>query len=150
MLSSRVQTCRYTDVTKQTLAQDKGQLYSEPAKYRRLIGRLVYLTVRKPDLSYAVHTLAQFLQKPRLRHWEAALRVVRYLKNDPGQGIFLSAKNNLTLSAYCDSDWTACPLTRRSLTRYVIMLGESLVSWKTRSNRLCHDCQPKLSIGPWP
>lgn len=116
----------------QTLARDKGEFFSEPTKYRRLVGRLVYLTVTKPDLSYAVHTLAQFLQKPRLRHWNAALRVVRYLKKDPGQGIFLSAHNDLTLSAYCDSDWAAFPITRRSLTGYVIMLGGSHVSWKTK------------------
>lgn len=116
----------------QTLARDKGEFFSEPTKYRRLVGRLVYLTVTKPDLSYAVHTLAQFLQKPRLRHWNAALRVVRYLKKGPGQGIFLSAHNDLTLSAYCDSDWAAFPITRRSLTGYVIMLGGSLMSWKTK------------------
>lgn len=116
----------------QTLARDKGEFFSEPTKYRRLVGRLVYLTVTKPDLSYAVHTLAQFLQKPRLRHWNAALRVVRYLKKGPGQGIFLSAHNDLTLSAYCDSDWAAFPITRRSLTGYVIMLGGSHVSWKTK------------------
>lgn len=119
-----------------TLARDKGEFFSEPSKYRRLIGRLVYLTVTKPDLSYAVHTLAQFLQSPRLKHWHAALRVVRYLKNAPGQGIFLSATNDLTLSAYCDSDWAACPLTRRSLTGYVVLLGNSLVSWKTKKQHV--------------
>lgn len=119
-----------------TLARDKGEFFSEPSKYRRLIGRLVYLTVTKPDLSYAVHTLAQFLQAPRLKHWHAALRVVRYLKNAPGQGIFLSATNDLTLSAYCDSDWAACPLTRRSLTGYVVLLGNSLVSWKTKKQQV--------------
>ena len=96
----------------------------------------MYLTVTKPDLSYAVHTLAQFLQAPRLHHWHAALRVVRYLKNAPGQEVFLSAKNDLTLTAYCDSDWAACPLTRRSLTGYVVLLGNSLVYWKTKKQQV--------------
>ncbi|CAA7047299.1 unnamed protein product [Microthlaspi erraticum] len=118
------------------LARDKGAFFDDPVKYRRLVGRLVYLTVTKPDLSYAVHTLAQFMQKPRLKHWHAALRVVRYLKKAPGQGIFLSANNDLALSAYCDSDYAACPLTRRSLTGYVVMLGDSLVSWKTKKQKV--------------
>lgn len=44
----------------------------------------------------------------------------------------LSSKNSLSLSAYCDANWAACPLTRRSLTGYVIMLGDYIVSWKMK------------------
>ena len=45
-------------------------------QYRRLIGRLIYLTLTMPELSYCVHILAQFMQQPKEEHWEAALRVV--------------------------------------------------------------------------
>ena len=48
--------------------------------YRRLVGRLIYLSFTRPDLAYSVHILSQFLQEQRQDHWEAALRVVRYLK----------------------------------------------------------------------
>ncbi|XP_057251474.1 uncharacterized mitochondrial protein AtMg00810-like [Beta vulgaris subsp. vulgaris] len=105
---------------------------SDPDRYRRLVGRLVYLSVTRPELSYAVHTLAQFLSAPMVPHWEAALRVLRYLKGSPGQGILLRSRNDLCLSAYCDSDWAACPTTRRSLSGYLVFLGCSLVSWKTK------------------
>ncbi|RVW14960.1 Retrovirus-related Pol polyprotein from transposon RE1 [Vitis vinifera] len=47
--------------------------------------------------------------RPRKPHWEAALRVLRYIKGSPGQGLFLPSENNLTLSAFCDSDWGGCP-----------------------------------------
>ena len=49
-------------------------------QYRRLVGRLIYLTITRPELSYCVHMLAQFMQQPKDEHWEATLRVVRYLK----------------------------------------------------------------------
>ena len=117
------------------LARADGPYFSDPAKYRRLVGRLVYLAVTRPELSYGVHILAQFLQSPRQKHWDAATRLVRYLKGSPGQGILLSSRNDLKLSVYCDSDWAACPLTRRSLSGYIVMLGNSLISWKTKKQK---------------
>jgi hypothetical protein len=84
-----------------------GPLLSEPEKYRRLVGRLIYLYVTRPELSYCVHMLAQFMQQPRLPHWDATLRVVKYLKGNPGQGIFLRADWDLQLYAWCDSDWAS-------------------------------------------
>lgn len=53
-------------------------------------------------------------------------------KRYPGQGIFLSADSDLTLQGWCDSDWAACPLTRRSITGWLVFLGQSPVSWKTK------------------
>ncbi|KAH9685447.1 retrovirus-related pol polyprotein from transposon RE1 [Citrus sinensis] len=96
-------------------------------------GSLVaYLTITHPELCYSVHVLAQFMQCPREIHWEAATRVLRYLKGHPGQGIFLRRNSALQLIAYCDSDWGVCPLTRRSLAGYFIFLGGSPISWKTK------------------
>ena len=60
------------------------------------------------------------------------MRVVRYLKGNPGQGILLRSDCDLKLYAYCDSDWASCPLTWRSLTGYFILLGNSQISWKTK------------------
>lgn len=114
------------------LALAKGPLIKDVEQYRRLIGRLVYLAVTRPDLSYAVHILSQFLQNPRQEHWDAALRVVRYLKGCPGQGILLRADSDLSVSGWCDSDWASCPLTRRSLTGWFVSLGHSPISWKTK------------------
>ncbi|XP_026387812.1 uncharacterized protein LOC113282888 [Papaver somniferum] len=114
------------------ISRDDGPLYSDSSQYRRLIGRLIYLTITRPELCYSVHVLAQFMQSPRVAHWEAALRVLRYLKSHPGQGIVLRKDSALQLIAYCDSDWASCPLSRRSLTGYFIFLGGSPISWKTK------------------
>ncbi|XP_070006057.1 uncharacterized mitochondrial protein AtMg00810-like [Nicotiana sylvestris] len=55
--------------------------------YQRLVGKLMYVTITSPDISYAVQTLSQFMQRPKKSHWEAAIRIVRYLKCSPGQGV---------------------------------------------------------------
>ena len=115
-----------------SLATANGDLLQDPEIYRRLVGRLIYLSFTRPDLAYTVHILAQFMQHPRRQHWEAALRCVRYLKGCPGQGILLSADCDLHLTGWCDSDWASCPLTRRSLTGWLVFLGASPISWKTK------------------
>lgn len=114
------------------LALATGDPLPDPLKYRRLVGRLIYLGVTRPDISYVIHTLSQFMHSPKMEHWEAAVRVVRYLKGTPGQGIFLRADSDLKLIAWCDADHSGCPLTCRSLTAWFIQLGGSPISWKTK------------------
>lgn len=91
-------------------------LLSNPESYRLVYGSLIYLSFTQPELAYVVHILAQFMQQPHQEHWEAALRVVCYLIGCSGLGILLSFACDLSLSGWCDSDWTSYPLTRRSLT----------------------------------
>jgi len=112
-----------------------GPLLSDPAMYRRLVGRLIYLCFTRPDLAYSVQVLSQFMQNPRSKHWQAALRVVRYLKEHSGQGILLPQENNLQLSGWCDSDWASCPLTRKSLIGWFIQPGTSPISWKMQKQQ---------------
>ena len=76
------------------------------------------------------------MQNPQVEHWEAALRVVRFLKGSPGQGILLKSMCDLQLRGWCDADWAGCPLTRRSLTGWVVYLGDSPISWKTKKQHI--------------
>uniref|UniRef100_A0A1S4CL53 Uncharacterized mitochondrial protein AtMg00240-like n=1 Tax=Nicotiana tabacum TaxID=4097 RepID=A0A1S4CL53_TOBAC len=96
--------------------------------YQKSIGKLLYLTITRLDINYAVQTLSQFMQSPKQSHMDAALRVVKYIKGPPGLGVLLHAKPVDKLTAYCDADWAACPNTRRSVTGYVVKLGSSLIS----------------------
>ncbi|KAJ0694555.1 putative RNA-directed DNA polymerase [Helianthus annuus] len=101
-------------------------------QYRRLVGRLLYLQATRPDITYAVNVLSQFVADPRQNHLEAAHRVLRYLKATPGQGVLLPRDGGYNLTTYCDSDWLGCPFTRRSRTGYLLLLGGAPVSWKTK------------------
>ena len=124
------------EVNHKLLREEQGEQRSPLCKYsvrfRRIVGRLVYLTITRPDLSYCVHVLSQVMHQPREEHWNAAMRVIRYLKGSPGQGIMLRADSDLQIRAFCDSDWCGCPLTRRSLSAYVVLLGNSSVVWRTK------------------
>ncbi|KAL5789565.1 hypothetical protein ACOSQ2_004453 [Xanthoceras sorbifolium] len=124
-----------TPMEKGLKLSDKSDLLKDSSQYRRLVGRLIYLTVSRPDITYAVHVLSRFMHQPRKLHMEAALRVVRYLKGAPGKGLFFSSNSDFKLRAYCESDWAGCPLTRRSTTGYCVFLGPSLISWRSKRQK---------------
>ncbi|KAK9087507.1 hypothetical protein Syun_029901 [Stephania yunnanensis] len=103
-------------------------LLIEVDRYRRLVGRLLYLRFTRPDITYATQQLSQYVQAPTEQHWSGALHVLRYLKGTPSQGLFFPVQQDLSVVAYCDSDWAACPLSRKSITGYCVFMGSSLVS----------------------
>lgn len=104
----------------------------DPSVYRRLIGRLLYLTHTRPNIAFAVTHLSQFLQRPPDQHLQVAMRVVKYIKGAPGSGLFFDASSSPTLKSFSDSDWGACPDTRRSITGFCFFLGNSLILWKSK------------------
>ncbi|XP_022875819.1 uncharacterized protein LOC111394302 [Olea europaea var. sylvestris] len=114
------------------LTSEDEALLSNPGSYRRLVGRLIYLTITRSGISFSMIILSQFMQAPREPNYQAALHVLRYLKSSPGHGLFFSSTCNFQISAYSDSDWASYPTTRRSTTSFFITLGTSPISWRTK------------------
>jgi hypothetical protein len=91
--------------------------------HRQLVGRLHYLTITRPDISYSVQILSQFVDSPRQPHFDVALQVLRYIKSAPAQSLFFPATSTPHLKAFCDSNWAGCPNTRKYVTSFCIFWG---------------------------
>ncbi|CAM8908569.1 unnamed protein product [Rhodiola kirilowii] len=110
---------------KQKLAISTSATLTDPTEYRRLVGKLVYLNVTRPDISFSVHILSQFLASTTIDHLQAA-RVLRYIKLS--QGLFYPASAALKLEGFCDADWASCLVSHKSTSGFCIKLGPSLIS----------------------
>lgn len=116
-----------------------GALLTDPSTLRHLVGKLNFLQHTRPDISYVVQYLSQFLQAPQVPHLMAGIHVLRYLLNAPDLGLLFNRFMDFFLVAFFDSDWAACADSRRSVTGFFITLGGFPVSWK--SNK-----QPAISL----
>ena len=86
------------------LCVDQGKLLSSPNNYRKLVRKLNYLTITRPNIAFVVSVVSQFMSAPRSTHMEATLRIVRYLKTHPGRGLFYGVHNHLRVEPFIDAD----------------------------------------------
>ncbi|GKD33069.1 uncharacterized mitochondrial protein-like protein [Tanacetum coccineum] len=100
--------------------------------YQTIMGSLIYLTVTRPNISYAVHNVSQFVSAPTTIHWAVVLHILRYLRGTQFQTLLFPFTSSLDLRAYCDFDWAGDVVSRKSTTRFCIFLGDSLISWKSK------------------
>ncbi|XP_015158446.1 uncharacterized mitochondrial protein AtMg00810-like [Solanum tuberosum] len=114
------------------LKTNEGKPISDPSAYRKLVGKLNFLTNTRLDIAYGVQHLSQFMQDPREPHMKAAYHMLRYLKKDPTLGLLMTSTDDYNVQAFCDSDWGACPDSRKSITGYIVLLGSSPISWKSK------------------
>lgn len=98
------------------LRKDEGDLLSDSATYRTLVGSLLYLTNTRPDISYAVQQVSQFMASPRHLHMAAVRRIIHYIHGTIQSGLCYPAGTSLDLIAYSDADYAGCSDTRRSTT----------------------------------
>ncbi|XP_056691717.1 uncharacterized mitochondrial protein AtMg00810-like [Spinacia oleracea] len=115
-----------------SLTPEAGDPLPHPKPYQKLVGKLIYLTITRPDIAFIVHVLSKFMHSPTSAHLQAAKRLLRYLSSSPDQGILLANTYVATLTAYGDNDWAGCPSTRRSTSGFCILLGQSTISWKSK------------------
>ncbi|CAA7042103.1 unnamed protein product [Microthlaspi erraticum] len=106
--------------------------FSEPTYFRSLVGKLQYLTITRPDIQYAVNFICQRMHLPTVSDFHLLKRILRYIKGTINFGMHIKKDKELTLHAFCDSDYAGCKQTRRSTTGFCTMLGSNLISWSAK------------------
>ena len=98
------------------LRKEEGDLLSDPTTHRTLFGNLVYRTITRPDISYVVQQVSQFMASPRHLHMAAVRCIIRYVHGTTSHGLFYPTSTSLDLMAYSDANYAGCSDTRRSTT----------------------------------
>ncbi|KAK6151891.1 hypothetical protein DH2020_014526 [Rehmannia glutinosa] len=118
------------------LSRYDGQPFVDVSLYRSIVGGLHYVTVTRPEISYSVNKVSQFMQAPSDKHWKALKRILRYLAGTLHLGLQFTPSNSLSLTAYADADWGADPDDRRSTSGFCIFMGNNLISWSSKKQPL--------------
>jgi hypothetical protein len=103
--------------------------------YRQLVGSLLYLTHTHPNLSFAVGLIARYMQTPHESHWEAAKRILHYVRGTVQFGIHYSSGGAPLLVGFIDSDWADDPDDQKSIASYVFSLGSGPATWACKKQQ---------------
>jgi len=124
-----------------TVQNQKLGLYpdQEPAdkdRYQRLVGKLIYLSHTRPDISYAASLVSQFMHCPSKDHMDAVGRILQYLKSAPGRGLMFLKNGHLDIEGYTDADWAGNLFDRKSTSGYFTFVGGNLVTWRSKKQKV--------------
>ena len=101
-------------------------------QYRRLIEKFIYLTVTRPDITFAVGVLCRFMHQPREVHWTTAMRILPYIKSSPEKDLLYKKYGHVRIFGYSDSGYTGDKGNRKSTTGYCTFVGGNLVTWRSK------------------
>ena len=114
------------------LAAEEDKSVVSVELYQQMVGSLLYLAIRtRPDISTAVAILARFQKAPTAYCHRAAKRVLRYLRGTSGYDLRYIAGSR-DLNAFVDSDYAGDTMDRKSLTGFVVKIGQSVVTWSCK------------------
>ncbi|XP_040364487.1 uncharacterized mitochondrial protein AtMg00810-like [Rosa chinensis] len=110
----------------------EGDKLSNMSEYQRLVGKLIYLTITRPDITFAVSLVSQFMHAPMEAYLSIVKRILRYLKGSIGRGILMQNNQHTKIMGYSDADWAGNACDRKSTTGYCTFVGGNLVSWNSK------------------
>ena len=111
---------------------DVGDKLINVGRYQRLVGRLIYFTITRPNITYAVSVVSQFMYALTIVHLDAVNRILRYLKNSPSVGLLYSPQFDLCIKGYTDAYWIGSVTDRCSTSCYCTFIGGNLVTWRSK------------------
>ena len=105
--------------------------------YQAVVGSLLYLSTKtRPDIAYAVGSVARFSANPTKEHWTAVKRILRYLNGTIKLGLLYRESTSAKIAGYTDADWAGDVGDRKSTSGYMFLLGGAAISWKS-SKQTC-------------
>jgi hypothetical protein len=116
----------------------EGDLLSldDATKYRSIMDTLQYLTLTRPDISFSVNKVCQYLHAPIMVHLIAAKHILWFLKHSLGMGLSIRPSSSTMVSAFSDVDWAGCTDDRKSTRGLVVFLGRNLISWCAKKQKI--------------
>jgi hypothetical protein len=123
--------CKTPCVPHVRLSATEGQPLTDIHAYRSLVGALHYLTFTRPNLSFAVHQVCQFMNTPTDIHLTAAKRILRYLRGTLDHRLHYTP-GPISISAFSDADWAGDPNDRRSTSGLLFFLGNNPITWSAK------------------
>ncbi|XP_042497575.1 uncharacterized mitochondrial protein AtMg00810-like [Macadamia integrifolia] len=114
------------------LSRNCGTPMTEPSLYRSAVGALQYATLTRPNISFSVNKVCQFLHSPTEEHWQAIKRILRYLKDTVAHGLLISKTTSQRLMAFSDANWAGCIDDHRYTGGFAIFIGTNLISWSAK------------------
>ncbi len=127
---------RGADLTSRKEDEERLDLSKYP--FRQVMGKLMYLShMSRPDVSNSVRELGRQMHDPSMRHWRGLQHLLRYLATFPKKGIYFKCEEEqgYQLKGYSDADFAGDAETRRSCAGYVLFLGETPISWSSKTER---------------
>ena len=92
--------------------------------YQAVVGSLLYLSTKtRPDIVYAVGSVARFCANPTKEHWTAVKRILRYLNGTIKLGLLYRKSTSAKIAGYTDADWAGDVGDRKSTSGYMFLLG---------------------------
>ena len=118
-----------------SLSAFEGDPLEDATLYKSTIGALLYLSLTRPDITFTVNKLSQYLHCPTSLHRQSVKRLLRYLKQTIHFGLQLKHSRFRSLQAYFDVDWAGCHDDRHSTGGFCVFLGDNLISWGCKKQK---------------
>ena len=122
----RLDLTRFSDSTESTTKLDIGResVLVDKGRYQKLVGKLIYLSHTRPNISFSISMVSQFINDPKEEQMEAVYHILRYLKLTLGKGLMFRKTTNRDVEIYSDTDWAGSIQDRRSTFRYCSYMWE--------------------------
>eukprot|EP00253_Pinus_taeda_P006185 PITA_06185 len=108
----------------------------DPSLYKSIVGSLMYLTATRPDIMFVVSLISRFRERPKETHWQAAKRILRYVKGTKRFGILYNVSEHSDLVGYTDNDWAGSVDDQKSTSGYVFHMGLGAISWASKKQSI--------------